>query len=165
MSERPTALSEPPEGYAEWLASLKDRIHSAQQRAALAVNTELLRLYWEIGNDILQRQAERGWGAKVIDRPSHDLREAFPETKGFSPRNLKYMRAFAQAWLDAGFVQEVLARLPRYHHIALLEKLEGSDERRRCAEQASEPHGAIVQQVVGQLQAGHGIASRKGCRL
>jgi predicted nuclease of restriction endonuclease-like (RecB) superfamily len=136
VSERPTALSEPPEGYAEWLAGLKDRIHSAQQRASLAVNAELLQLYWQIGRDILARQAEQGWGAKVIDRLSHDLREAFPEMKGFSPRNLKYMRAFAQAWPDAGFVQEVLARLPWYHHIALIEKLEGADERSWYAEQA-----------------------------
>jgi predicted nuclease of restriction endonuclease-like (RecB) superfamily len=136
VSERPPALNEPPEGYAEWLAGLKDRIHSAQQRASLTVNAELLQLYWQIGRDILVRQADQGWGAKVVDRLSHDLREAFPEMKGFSPRNLKYMRAFAHAWPDAAFVQEVLARLPWYHHIALLEKLEGSDERSWYAEQA-----------------------------
>lgn len=98
MSDRPIAITAPPAGYADWLAELKIRIHSAQQRAALAVNRELVLLYWQIGRDILQRQSREGWGAKVIERLAHDLRTAFPDMKGFSPRNLKYMRSFAQAW-------------------------------------------------------------------
>ena len=98
MSERPIAITAPPAGYADWLAELKIRIHSAQQRAALAVNREPVLLYWQIGRDILQRQSREGWGAKVIERLAHDLRTAFPDMKGFSPRNLKYMRSFAQAW-------------------------------------------------------------------
>lgn len=98
MSERPIAITAPPAGYADWLAELKICIHSAQQRAALAVNRELVLLYWQIGRDILQRQSREGWGAKVIERLAHDLRTAFPDMKGFSPRNLKYMRSFAQAW-------------------------------------------------------------------
>lgn len=119
MSEKPTSLMSTPEGYDTWLRDLKSRIHTAQQRAALAVNRELVLLYWQIGRDILQRQAEQGWGAKVIDRLSHDLRTAFPDMKGFSPRNLKYMRAFAEAWPDTSIVQEVLAQLPWYHQLAL----------------------------------------------
>jgi predicted nuclease of restriction endonuclease-like (RecB) superfamily len=123
MSDKPISLVSAPEGYAAWLADLKTRIHSAQQRAALAVNRELVLLYWQIGRDILERQAAQGWGAKVIDRLAHDLSNAFPAMKGFSPRNLKYMRAFAEAWPDAKFVQEVLAQLPWYHQLALLDKL------------------------------------------
>ena len=69
----PPALVEPPAGYAAWLAELKTRIHASQQRAALAVNRELVLLYWQIGRDILARQAEQGWGAKVIQRLAHDL--------------------------------------------------------------------------------------------
>lgn len=111
MIDEPTSLTPSPQGYADWLADLKGRIHTAQQRAALAVNRELVGLYWQIGRDILVRQAEQGWGAKVIDRLAHDLRAAFPDMKGFSPRNLKYMRAFAEAWPDGSFVQEVLAQL------------------------------------------------------
>ena len=84
----PVGLTPPPEGYADWLADLKGRIHTAQQRATLAVNRELVLLYWQIGRDILARQASQGWGAKVIDRLAHDLRAAFPDMKGFSPRNL-----------------------------------------------------------------------------
>lgn len=125
----PVALMPVPQGYAEWLAALKGQIHQAQQRAALAVNRELVPLYWQIGHDILERQAQQGWGAKVIDRLAHDLRTAFPDMKGFSPRNLKYMRAFAQAWPDAEFVQQAAAQLPWFHLCTLIDKLKTRQER------------------------------------
>ena len=115
MTERPASLTAPPSGYADWLAELKTRIHAAQQRAALAVNRELVLLYWQMGRDILARQDREGWGAKVIDRLAHDLRTAFPDMKGFSPRNLKCMRAFAQAWPESEFVQQAAAQLPWGH--------------------------------------------------
>lgn len=123
MSNTPAAPISTPDGYTEWLSELKGRIHSAQQRAALAVNRELVLLYWQIGRDILARQAEQGWGSKVIERLAHDLRTAFPHMRGFSPRNLKYMRAFAEAWHEAAFVQEVLAQLPRHHQLTMLGNL------------------------------------------
>jgi len=117
MSDQPTSLMPTPTGYVDWLSELKIKSHSAQQRATLAVNRELVLLYWQIGCDILSKQHEQGWGAKVIERLAHDLHSAFPDMKGFSPRNLKYMRAFAQAWPDAEFVQAVLAQLPWHHQI------------------------------------------------
>ena len=129
MSNQPINLTPPPEGYANWLADLKSRIHSAQQRATLAVNRELVLLYWQIGRDILTRQSVQGWGAKVIERLAHDLRVAFPDMKGFSPRNLKYMRAFAQAWPEAEFVQQAAAQLPWFHLCTLLDKLKTREER------------------------------------
>ena len=110
MSDQPASLMPTPTGYVDWLSELKIKIHSAQQRATLAVNRELVLLYWQIGCDILTKQHEQGWGAKVIERLAHDLHSAFPDMKGFSPRNLKYMRAFAQAWPEAEFVQAVLAQ-------------------------------------------------------
>lgn len=148
---RPPSLTAPPEGYADWLAELKARIHGAQQRAALAVNRELVLLYWQIGRDILERQAREGWGAKVVDRLAHDLRTAFPHMQGFSPRNLKYMRAFAQAWPEAEFVQEVLAQLPWYHQLALLDKLPGPETRRWYAAKAIE-HGWSRNVLVMQIE-------------
>ena len=138
MSDSPISLTMPPAGYADWLADLKGRIHTAQQRATLAVNRELLLLYWQIGRDILARQAEQGWGAKVIERLAHDLRAAFPDMKGFSPRNLKYMRAFAEAWPDTEFVQQVAAQLPWGHNLVLLDRLNSSEERRWYAVKALE---------------------------
>ncbi|MFZ4767286.1 MAG: PDDEXK nuclease domain-containing protein, partial [Roseimicrobium sp.] len=109
--DKPTNLTAPPAGYTEWLAELKSRIHCAQQRATLAVNRELIGLYWQIGRDILARQAAQSWGAKVIERLSQDLRAAFPEMKGFSSRNLKYMRAFAGAWPDFEIVPRAVGQL------------------------------------------------------
>jgi predicted nuclease of restriction endonuclease-like (RecB) superfamily len=150
-----------PVDYAAWLADLKGRIHSAQQRATLAVNRELVVLYWQIGQDIIARQTREGWGAKVIDRLAHDLRTAFPDMKGFSPRNLKYMRAFAEAWPEQEFVQEVLAQLPWYHQLALLDKLQGADARRWYAAKALE-HGwsrnVLVIQIERQLMERSGSA-------
>lgn len=118
-----------PDGYASWLAELKTRIHTAQQRATLAVNRELVLLYWQIGCDILSRQDREGWGAKVIERLAQDLRNAFPDMKGFSPRNLKYMRAFAEAWPDGEFVQQAAAQLPWFHLCTLIEKLKTPETR------------------------------------
>ena len=125
-----------PEGYDEFLRGLKERIRTAQVRAALAVNRELVLLYWRIGQDILERQSESGWGSRVIDRLATDLRSAFPEMRGFSPRNLKYMRAFAEAWHDESIVQEPLAQLTWYHNITILEKLKAGEERLWYARQA-----------------------------
>jgi predicted nuclease of restriction endonuclease-like (RecB) superfamily len=136
MSERPISLVPPPEGYADWLAELKDRIHIAQQRATLAVNRELVLLYWHIGRDILARQAEAGWGAKVIDRLAHDLRAAFPEMKGFSRANLMYMRAFAEAWPDAEIVQQAVGQLPWGHNLVLLTRLKDAQQRLAYAQGA-----------------------------
>lgn len=97
--------------YQDFLRDLKARIRSAQVRAALSVNRELVLLYWQIGREILARQEREGWGTKVIERLATDLRSEFPDMKGFSSRNLKYMRAFAEAWPDKEFVQEGLAQI------------------------------------------------------
>jgi len=129
MRSEPVSLTTQPEGYAEWLTELKGRIHSAQQRAAVAVNQELMMLYWQIGRDVLVRQAEQGWGAKVIERLSHDLRTAFPDMKGFSRANLLYMRAFAAAWPDQTIVQQVVGLLPWGHNLVLLSKLKHPEQR------------------------------------
>ena len=161
MSDAPPRLTTPPANYADWLAELKTRIHSAQQRATLAVNRELVLLYWQIGHDILARQAEQGWGRKVIERLAEDLRQAFPEMKGFSPRNLKYMRAFAEAWPEAEFVQEVLAQLPWYHQLALLDKLPGPGTRRWYAAKAIEHNwsrNVLVMQIESRLLERSGTA-------
>ena len=132
----PVSLTPPPGGYADWLDDLKTRIHSAQQRATLAVNRELVALYWQIGRDILARQAEQGWGAKVIERLAHDLRTAFPEMKGFSRANLMYMRAFAEAWPDAEIVQQAVGQLPWGHNVVLLTRLKDPQQRLAYAQSA-----------------------------
>ncbi|UOP12427.1 PDDEXK nuclease domain-containing protein [Pseudomonas palleroniana] len=154
MSETCTGLTTPPAGYSDWLTDLKGRIHAAQQRATLAVNRELVLLYWQIGHDILTRQAEQGWGSKVIDRLAQDLRTAFPRMKGFSPRNLKYMRAFAEAWPDTEFVQQAAAQLPWGHNVVLLDKLPSPETRRWYIAQAIEHNwsrNTLVMQIENRL--------------
>ena len=127
-----------PPDYAAWLAELKARIYRAQQRATLAVNRELVLLYWQIGRDILVRQGREGWGAKVIERLAQDLRNAFPDMKGFARANLMYMRAFAEAWPDDAIVQQVVGQLPWGHNLVLLTKLKTAEQRLAYAGRAIE---------------------------
>lgn len=118
-----------PADYAGVLEDIKERIQSERLRVTLAANTAMILLYWDIGRIILERQEKEGWGAKVIDRLSHDLKSAFPDMKGFSPRNLKYMRTFSGSWSDREFVQRTIARIPWRSNIALLDKLKDPDMR------------------------------------
>ncbi|MGH7435993.1 MAG: DUF1016 N-terminal domain-containing protein, partial [Polyangiaceae bacterium] len=150
MARRGSGL---PTGYASWLGDLKARIRAAQVKATLSVNSELVLLYWSIGRDILARQAKEGWGAHVIDRLSADLHTAFPEMRGLSPRNLKYMRAFAEAWPDRRIVQQLVALLPWGHNVRLLDRVERRDHRIWYAKQAVE-HGWSRNILVAQIETG-----------
>jgi predicted nuclease of restriction endonuclease-like (RecB) superfamily len=127
-------------GYNNFLQDLKHRIRSARIRAALAANRELVLLYWQIGCDILERQEREGWGAKIVERLAKDLRAEFPDMKGFSPRNLKYMRKFAEAWPDEQFVQQLVAQLPWGHNVRILDHLKTREEREWYIRKALE-HG------------------------
>lgn len=150
-----------PDGYATWLAELKDRIRTARQRAALAVNTEMLRLYWQMGREIADRQHAQGWGAKVIARLSADLRSAFPDMRGLSTRNLTYMRAFALAWPDPEFVQQPAAQIPWTHHQVLLDKLDRADQRLTYASAAIEygwSRAMLVHHINAQTLERSGLA-------
>lgn len=137
------------EDYQSFLSDLRERIRSAQVRAALSVNAELVTLYWQIGRAILERQRQHGWGAKVVERLSADLRRAFPQMKGFSPRNLKYMRAFAEAYPDEQSVQQVVAQIPWGHNVRILDAAGGPEERewyarRLCCKHCFEAHESFT---------------------
>ncbi|WP_264338537.1 PDDEXK nuclease domain-containing protein [Wolbachia endosymbiont (group A) of Cheilosia soror] len=139
--------------YTEFLEQLKDHIATNRYKAALAVNSKLILLYHHIGTEILKRQKEHTWGAKVIDQLSKDLRSTFPEMKGFSMRNLKYMRKFAEEYPDVEFVQEPLAQLTWYHNITLLEKIESHEIRLFYVKKAIE-HGWSRNIMVMQIELG-----------
>jgi predicted nuclease of restriction endonuclease-like (RecB) superfamily len=127
--------------YNTLLNDLKSEIEKAKLKVALTVNGQLLELYWKMGYNILVQQRQEGWGAKVIDRLARDLSALYPDMRGISPRNLKYMRAFAEAYpefvqaslaqIQAAdtIVQAPLAQLPWYHHITLLDKVKNVEER------------------------------------
>ena len=148
--------------YAALLASIKERIQTAQVRAAVAVNSELVLLYWGIGKEILARQQAEGWGTKVIEQLAKDLSQSFPQMKGLSPRNLKYMRALAEAWPDEAIVQEPLAQLTWFHNLTLLEKLKSTDERLWYAHAAIE-NGWSRNVMVFHIEAG--LHHRRAKRL
>ena len=154
-------LVELPTGYAAILANLKDQIRAARLKAGLAVNRELVLLYWRIGRQILEQQRLEGWGSKVIDRLSLDLMREFPEMKGFSPRNLKYMRRFAQAYPDEPIVQEVLAQITWYHNITILDKVKDTVARDfyiRAAIQYGWSRNILVHQIESGLYERQGRA-------
>ncbi|SEF69183.1 PDDEXK nuclease domain-containing protein [Thauera chlorobenzoica] len=146
------ARHDAPDGYAAVLGEFKERIRRERLRVVLASNAAMVLLYWDIGERILDKQHHEGWGAKVIDRLSADLQEAFPDMKGFSPRNLKYMRRFAEVWPDREIVQAVLAQLTWYHNIALLEKLPDAEQRLWYARQALQ-HGWSRNILAMQIEA------------
>jgi predicted nuclease of restriction endonuclease-like (RecB) superfamily len=105
--------------YIQLLAKLKQEIKTARIKAHLAVNAELTILYWKIGKHILDRQKDEGWGTKVIDRLSRDLRCEFPEMKGLSSRNLVYMQTFAKTYPDFEFTQQSAAQIPWFHNMVI----------------------------------------------
>ena len=111
------------------LEQLKADIRTTQTKAVLAVNRELVLLYWRIGKNILAKQKELGWGAKVVEQISRDLRLEFPAMKGFSPRNVKYMRALAENYPDEQFVQQLVAQIPWGHNARILDKANDQTER------------------------------------
>jgi predicted nuclease of restriction endonuclease-like (RecB) superfamily len=157
----PSPKLELPADYASLLDKLKRRIAEERIRVVLAANAAMVLLYWDIGRAILERQEREGWGAKVIDRLSADLRAAFPDMHGLSPRNLKYMRTFAAAWPDRQIVQEVLAQITWYHNVALLDKLKKPEERLWYARQAIAngwSRNVLALQIERNLHERHGKA-------
>jgi len=168
-----TSAALPPNGYGELLEALKTRIRGAQVQAKLAVNRELIQLYWDIGREVAGRQQEEGWGSAAIERLSRDLRGAFPDVQGFSPRNLWRMRLLYLSYtreagpllphpeLDGECLPQAVAEIPWGHNIVLMEKLPGPAERLWYARKTVE-HGwsrsVLLHQIETRLHARSGRA-------
>ncbi|OFI39503.1 hypothetical protein BIU82_14170 [Arthrobacter sp. SW1] len=146
------AKSTMPQWYPELLAAVSNEVYSGRSRAVSAANHEMLLSYWAVGNELVKRESAEGWGSKVVVRLSADLRSSFPGASGFSPRNLRYMKSFAEAWPDFPMLQAPLATLPWYHQIALLEKLSDPGARLWYAAAAVE-HGWSRNVLVHQIEA------------
>ncbi|HWO19054.1 MAG TPA: PDDEXK nuclease domain-containing protein [Kofleriaceae bacterium] len=148
-----------PADYVDTLADIKQRISAQRLRVVTAANVAMVELYWEIGRTILDRQSHAGWGAKIIDRLSEDLRAAYPDMRGFSPRNLKYMRALAAAWSDPVIVQRVVAQLPWGHNVTLLDRLSDLETRTwyaRCALEQGWSRDILTLQIENRAHERHG---------
>ena len=115
--------------YPALLTRLRELIRASRVKAALAVNAELVLLYWRMGLDILEQESQQGWGAKVVEQLATDLRREFPEMTGISPRNLRYMKTFAAAWPDEAILQQAAAKIPWFHNCILLDKVKDPTER------------------------------------
>ena len=153
-------VSLPPD-YPKLLAEIKARVHASRIRAAVSVNRELILLYWEIGRLILQRQEAEGWGAKVIDRLAVDLGREFPDQKGFSARNLKYMRKLAESYPEREIVQQAAAQRPWFHNCVILDKVQDGVQREWYT-RATVEHGwsraVLVHQIESDLYGRQGTA-------
>lgn len=152
----PPPKAELPTGYAKVLAEIKSRVTTERLRVVMSANSAMVQLYWDIGRMILDRQKREGWGAKVIDRLAADLAEAFPEMRGFSARNLKYMRSFAEAWPDRPIVQQPAALLPWTHNCLLLDRVSDPATRLWYARRAVEEgwsRAILGLQIDGQAHA------------
>jgi predicted nuclease of restriction endonuclease-like (RecB) superfamily len=140
--------------YDEFLRDLKERIRNSQVRAALAVNRELVLLYWQIGCEILKRQQQQGWGAKVIEKLAKDLKREFPDISGFSRSNLLYMRAFAEAYPNEQIVQQAVGQIPWGHNVRILEAVKDPQERLWYVQQTIEngwSRNVLVHQMESSL--------------
>ena len=150
-----------PSGYPELLLDLKERIRVAQVRAALGVNRELVLLYWSMGRDLSRRFENEGWGTKINERLARDLQAAFPGVEGFSSRNLRYMRAFAEAWPDETILQQLIAKLPFGAQPASFRPGQGpihAEWYLRAALEHGWSQNVLVHMISGQLHAREGKA-------
>jgi len=145
--------------YNAFFNALKVRIRTAQLRASLAVNQELMLLYWHIGREILKRQQEEGWGSKVVSKLAQDLKREFPDMKGFSRTSLLYMRAFAEAYPDEAIVQRSAGQIPWRHNQVLLDKLKKLEERLWYAQKSLE--GGWSRDIL-VMQIESGLYDRQG---
>jgi predicted nuclease of restriction endonuclease-like (RecB) superfamily len=139
--------------YVTALKTLKEKIRIAQIKASLSVNSEMICLYWEIGKTIVEQQKTQNWGDKTVQKLSSDLQKEFPNMKGFSYRNVKYMKQFYKEYQDVIIGQAPLAQLPWYHNIALLEKLDNNNERLWYAKQTID-NGWSRNILVLQIESG-----------
>ncbi len=138
--------------YISLLEELKNKIKISQNRAILSINKELIFLYYEIGKIILKNQSQKGWGSKIIENLAEDLRKEFPNMKGLSLRNLRYMRLFAESY-PAEIVQQSVAQLSWGHNIALLDKV-SFDKREWYAKKAIEngwSRNVMIHQIESNL--------------
>lgn len=148
-----------PDGYLELLDDIKREITGARLRAALAVNTEMIALYWRIGRHILDRQQDEGWGAKIVQRLSVDLKLHHPQVKGLSPTNLRYMRAFAAAWPE--IFPQAGGRIPWGHIKVLIDQLDDRQTRDFYAVRVAQEgwsRGFLIDRIKARLHERVGAA-------
>jgi len=142
-SSRLPAVAVIPRGYTRFLTEVKERIRRAQVRTVFAANRELIRLYWDIGRRVVERQEREGWGEAVIERLAADVQKGFPGIGGFSRSNLFYMRQFYLAYRERGRkVQQLVGQIPWGHNVTILSRVHDPQQREWYARQARSIRGS-----------------------
>lgn len=152
------------ENYQGFLNNIKERLKTAQIRAALAANAELIKFYWELGSDLIEKQKAFKWGEQFLEQFSDDIRKAFPEMQGFSKRNLEYTRRFALLYPNIDFAKQAVSQLPWGHIVRLIQMVKDEDIREWYAQQAIKngwSRSILEMQVEGGLYERQGKASKK----
>ena len=147
--------------YTTWLESLKAEIRSARVKASLAVNSEIIHLYWRIGNEVVHQRAAQSWGSKVIEQLARDLKNEFPDLQGFSLSNLKYMARFAEAWPENPIGQQLVDQLPWGQNITLITQLHDRTTREWYIKKTIEngwSRSVLEMQIEGQAHVRFGAA-------
>jgi len=152
-------LSEMSDNYLQFIEEIKNEIQKQRLSVVLSANSSMICLYWNIGKAILEKQQAEGWGTKVIDRMAKDLKDAFPEMSGFSPRNIKYMRKFAECWQDYEIVQHIVAQIPWRTNRMLLDKFDNQESRIWYAQKTIENGWSSA---ILELQIQSGLMERSG---
>lgn len=157
-------ISQLDQEYRQLIETLKDKIHAARTCAALAVNQELIKIYWQIGNSILEKQSSQKWGERFIERLSIDLRNSFPGMAGFSVRNLERMRFFSSEYPRFEFAAQLVPQLPWGHIILLMQKIKDPDIRNWYAKYTLEngwSRSTLEHHITSQLFERQGINIKK----
>ena len=140
--------------YKHFLTNIKDRLKTAQIRAALAANSELIKFYWELGADLIEKQKSHQWGSRFLEQFSHDMRQEFPEMQGFSKRNLEHIRRFALLYPKIEFAKQAVSQLPWGHIVRLMQMIKDGVEREWYAIQTIKngwSRSVLEMQIEGEL--------------
>jgi predicted nuclease of restriction endonuclease-like (RecB) superfamily len=140
--------------YPVLLSEIKERIRSAQYEALKAVNTELVGLYWDIGQKIVERQEKAGWGKAVVERLSADLRQDFPGVSGFSSQNLWFMRKFYLEYRDSAKLQPLVREIGWSHNLVVLWRCKDDLEREfyiRMTRKYGWSKNVLIHQIENQI--------------
>ena len=152
------------QNYKHFLTNIKDRLKTAQIRAALAANSELIKFYWELGTDLIEKQKNHQWGSHFLEQFSHDMRQEFPEMQGFSKRNLEHMRRFALLYPKIEFAKQAVSQLPWGHVVRLMQMIKDGVEREWYAIQTIKngwSRSVLEMQIEGELYGRQAESSKK----
>ncbi len=150
--------------YKDFLSGIKDRLRTAQIRAALAANSELIKFYWQLGADLIEKQKAYKWGEHFLEQFSHDMRQAFPEMQGFSKRNLEHMRRFASFYPNLNFAKQPVSQLPWGHIVRLMQMIKDDLQREWYAQQTVKngwSRTILEMQIESGLYERQGISGKK----